>query len=232
MQHRNSLGYTIGQDGDAQIVWGFDSAGNRVGIEEAERGGTQGLICSCGVKLVAKKGEELAHHFAHASGYAKHCEEATKAAAETFIKATLSNAGTLLLPNAIRGCTNKVTILSVEDGSFFEFPIHLVSIPKGAKLRVVSRLKMKSSKRIAEQSRTQGISTFAIDLFMYRNQPDHTVARAIVAFAPRKWLFLPSGQQSENHIASSNMRSARGEQPIHQNLSNKEVMRRLFPDIG
>src|SRR5262245_17522684 len=102
-QHRNSLGYVITNrapvsDDRAMIVWGRRADGERVFIEDAVRGGAEGLRCACGSLLIARKGEIRAHHFAHEARSAAICRTSQLAALVEFSTMVLDGAKWVQLP--------------------------------------------------------------------------------------------------------------------------------------
>ncbi|QZD96222.1 hypothetical protein [Qipengyuania gelatinilytica] len=185
--HRNSLGYRIGHTGEAMIVEGHNADGELIRIGDAQRGAQQKLRCECGVELVAKQGDELAWHFAHASGQAGACEQATKAAAMRFIRATLLDANAISLPQ--EGLTTPVqSISSIDKEGYGDFPIHRVSGNPLPSLAILTKLKKKSANEIAVRARRKNMALMEVTLYSYRNLPDEELAEAIIDNAPRKWL--------------------------------------------
>ena len=189
MQHRNSLGYVIGSHGRAMIVWGHDAReGRKIFIDEADRGGGQGLLCECGSPLVAKKGDIKEAHFAHASGHGVSCEAATNAAALNFITTILLERRSLRIPPVL-GRVGHAEIFSIAEQCFEEHPVHVINAQKGQSLRIVTRIKRKTMDQFADADRLKGISTIHIDLFEYRNEDDAEIADALMRGARREWLY-------------------------------------------
>lgn len=186
--HRNSLGYSLGHDNDPMIVWGRDQANKLISIADAERGGSQSLRCECGVKLVAKKGTEMAHHFAHASGQATSCEAATKAAALRFISDTLLDAGLIRLPDT-HHIVGRTAILAVTALGHDGIASHLLDCPKDKQLHLVTRIKQKPTDELARNAKAAGMSTMSVDLFRKRSLPDEELREALLETASRAWLF-------------------------------------------
>lgn len=90
---RNSLGYIIGRQAwssEPQIVWGRAWDGSRVHIESARSSAIDKLRCECDEFLVAKKGQQRAHHFAHQSGAQTACRAAKLSATSHFVIGALS----------------------------------------------------------------------------------------------------------------------------------------------
>ena len=188
-QHRNSLGYRIGHDGEAMIVEGYDDSGNIVRIGDAERGSSQGLKCACKADLVAKQGDELAWHFAHASGQTGFCAEATRATAMRFIREVLVDARAISLPEA-KGIVRVESIHSIDGEGYGEFPIHRISGEPFASLAIVTKLKRKSAEFLIERARRKNIPVVEIALHKFRNRSDAEIAEALIDDAPRKWLYF------------------------------------------
>ncbi|MXO46855.1 hypothetical protein GRI69_01085 [Erythrobacter vulgaris] len=186
--HRNSLGYRIGHDGEAMIVEGIDTHGEIISIVKAQRGASQGLRCECAAALVAKQGDELSWHFAHANNQSGTCAAATKATALRFIHRVLEDAGAITLPELDR--TVKVqSIHSVVAEGYRDFPIHKVTGQPLQELAIVSKLKKKSSASIMERARQKNVAVMEIALHAFRNRTDEEIAEAIIEDAPRKWLY-------------------------------------------
>lgn len=188
-KHLNSLGFVIGgKQSRALIVWGIDAAGTRIGIEAAERGGSQALRCECGTLLVAKKGDIREHHFAHKAGNIRHCETASAAAVTNFISDTLLDTGQVYLP-LVGNVQGRAHVLALSSQSVDGQVVHLVDAQKNRKLAILVQVRRTELEKISAWCRDQEISGMAIELGSYRNQPDEDLQRALILGAHRKWLY-------------------------------------------
>ena len=71
--------------------------GKAVHISEVESGLKCGCVCpACGEKLVAKKGDRVAHHFAHYSGHT--CEYGFESSLHLAAKDIISKAKKFVIP--------------------------------------------------------------------------------------------------------------------------------------
>lgn len=254
--HRNSIGYTIGQgrsDGP-KIVWGLASDGSRVWIGDAAPGASGGLNCECGSPLVAKRGAQRAHHFAHNAGSDPACAEATNVAAANFIA------------QALDGSTFRLPILKSRfsyvrfDGVAID---HLPSwiclsgfrFADGTQRNAKLLFKVRPRQSMPELDTLQrgGHSAILIDLSPYRHHRDDGVRAAILRLADRRWIHndrYPNAVVEEadwRRTAQDQIRSQlpqrkfpipqpsgrdstqRPVQPLTPGISNDEVGRRLFP---
>lgn len=187
-RHRNSIGYVIDatRRDEAMIVFGRDSSGNLVGIDEAERGAAQGLRCECGTNLVAKKGEVLEHHFAHKAGEDRSCAVATRAALIRFISDTLLDGGEIELPFT-DGRLGSAKVFSLEELPNEQVPTLKIDAQRDRQLIVVFKIKRQKLDR--DRYKQQGISAIAVDLSKARNGSDDRIREAILSRSPREWLF-------------------------------------------
>ncbi|MBX7459366.1 hypothetical protein K3152_14020 [Qipengyuania sp. 1NDH17] len=177
------------------IVEGIDDQGTIISIYDATRGATQGLHCECEAALIAKQGDELAWHFAHASNQSGACAAATKATALRFIRKVLEDAGAITLPEVDRAVRVQSIHSFVAEG-YGDFPIHRVSGSPHPELAIVAKLKKKSSAQILERARAKNLSAMEIALHAFRNRSDAEIAEAIIDHAPRKWLHRVLNTQS------------------------------------
>lgn len=188
-QHLNSLGYVIGgKQSRALIAWGYDPSGRRIAIDDADRGGSQGLRCECKSLLVARKGEIREHHFAHKAGDVRYCEAAAKAALSTFIAHALLDARQVALPMT-RGLTGHAHVHAVTDIEVEGFLAHLIDAQRDRKLLVYTRLKRGKFDALEGWCRRHSISGMVLDLTTHRNRTDDEIRVAIAELAPREWIY-------------------------------------------
>ena len=186
-RYRNSLGYRIGHDGEAMIVEGRDDQGNIISIYDAQRGASQGLRCECKSELVAKQGDELSWHFAHANNQSGACAAATKATALRFIRKVLEDAGAITLPE-LDQIVKVQSIHSLVAEGYGDFPIHTIKGEPLTELAIVTKLKKKSSASIRDRAQRKNVAVMEIALHTFRSRSDEEIAEAIIDDAPRKWL--------------------------------------------
>ena len=199
-QHLNSLGYVIGgRQSRALIAWGFDASGRRIGIDDADRGGSQGLRCECKTLLVAKKGEVRAHHFAHRAGNVRHCDEATQSAIAKFISHALLDACRIELPTTM-GLPVYADIHAVAETEIDGFPLHLVDAQRDRKLVVFTRLKRRKLNALEDWCRSNSISGIVLELTAYRDQPDSVIRGAVARIAQRQWIYRTSSNDHQANL--------------------------------
>lgn len=189
--HLNSLGYVVGGKHNRPLIaWGLNNQSVRIGIDEALRGGAQGLNCECGALLVAKKGEVKAHHFAHKAG-TRFCEAAANAAAVTFISDALLDVGAINLP-LTGGLLSQAEVHAVSVASVQGFRVHLIDAQRGRNLLVFAKLKRQNIEPLRSWCRQNNLSGVLVDLTSARNQADDAIRREIRTGALRTWLFRSS----------------------------------------
>lgn len=191
LRHRNSLGYTIRSEGSpyeqgARIVWGRPKVGDPVSINAVERGGRCDLVCECGVSLIAKKGLERAHHFAHEAGTASRCEQAQQAAIGRFAMIVIAQGESFALPFPYRHKKPELEALGY-DAAFG--CVRLLVKAKGRRLLVYLAVRASQFRMLRTAHLAPGpASTIAVDLSPYRACPDIDIAHALRNDATRIWL--------------------------------------------
>lgn len=208
MSLRNSLGYAIGGDNDeAKLVFGVDVAGRPVGIRDARRGAECGLACpQCAAPLVARKGDIKTHHFAHASGSLCVDEErALETQAHRFAKQTLEGASLLLPSFFYLGETGDhvvVRSVSIEESRGSIRPDLICKIaweggPPEKKRRLLElavEIKVTHGADAAKAKifAAQKLRCIEINIARYRHRSDEEIRRAVIAEAPRRWVWKKS----------------------------------------
>lgn len=193
LQHRNSLGYIVtnreatGEAARAMIVWGIGAGGRRVFIDDATRGGADGLKCACGSRLIARKGEINAHHFAHEARSGAICRTAQLTALAEFGAEEIRKAGQLRLPSVERK-NGRAKVEAVSSQILGDHAVVTITSTDARKLLVLLRA---TTRRTALNDATlrDGISSIVVEIALYRNLADDAIARAIVSQAPREWIF-------------------------------------------
>ena len=84
-----------------RLTYALTPDGRAIHISEAERGALCDCLCpGCGEKLIARKGDELGHHFAHASG--GECKNGFDASLYYAVKRGIEELGWMQLPACVR----------------------------------------------------------------------------------------------------------------------------------
>ena len=195
------------------IVWGKRSDGTRVSIHQAMRGVAEHLKCECGAELVARKGDENTHHFAHASGGAKGCHEAQSGALCQLAAAALAGDVALRLP-LLQGRQLSTPIKSVQPQAFDDCSGICVTSGKGdvsRALAVVLTIKRRQPLPPSESFKEAGISAMAIDLASHRNSADDEIAEAIRVKANRCWLYNVRNPEAVNEPALARFLAGKSE---------------------
>lgn len=192
LHKRNSLGYVIGRktpSSGPEIVWGRSSDGSRVHIDDAHSGAVDMIRCDCGEFLIAKKGDQLAHHFAHAYGSRKKCGEAHIYAVANFAAEAMVQGKTRLpiLDNEFR-----YVVFSQVCPEIYRQNILVRCQLLGKKNRSVSVfVQMTPRQTIPDtgEAEARGESAFVIDLSKFRNATDELLRAAILRLADRTWIY-------------------------------------------
>lgn len=173
--------------------------GKLLSITQVERGLKCGCVCSaCGVPLVAKKGEKVAHHFSHYG--TKPCQYGYETALHLAAKEILSRSKRLFLPPSyvtfpfsgkgklcVAGPT-EIPIDSVDTESRFGSIVPDIIIHSGDKflfveIRVTHAIDSAKHKKIREA----GVSTIEIDLHDMEDTPsEEDLTSILVSDNPRK----------------------------------------------
>lgn len=196
-KHLNSLGFVIGaKRGRPLIAWGYDDAGQRIGIDDAERGGAQGLRCECKASLVAKKGDIREHHFAHKAGDVRHCDMAAAAAVANFIADALLDAQEVDLPFTA-GRVGHAEVLAVSSEVISGHKVHLVDAQKERRLMIFARVRRTDTSALSQWCVANDLSGMVIDLTACRNRTDEEIRAGVRSTAPRNWLLRRTSRDLE-----------------------------------
>lgn len=204
IQHkRNSLGYLIGRKASSsgpEIVWGRAADGSRLHIDDATSGSIDMAQCECGELLVAKKGDQLAHHFAHASGSRTVCKRARIGAVTHFVADAILR-GPVRLP-ILNDAFRYVAFGRAEgDGNDGHIVIRgFLDQEHSRSVSIFLKMTPRQPLPSAEEAEERGDSAFTIDLASYRNGTDDLLHAAILRTADRSWIVnkvRPSAVQDE-----------------------------------
>ncbi len=212
IRHKNALGYTIQADGSrydggATIMVGKTATGELVSIYDVLRGGRCNLLCDCGAPLVAKKGDERAHHFAHEAGSTSECAVARDSALGRFAIQALSN-GLLRLPTTVHRTKELVVVADRFD--ICNGAVRLSVRFKEILLFVYLATKARQCRSIRQQHLSPDIwPTVLIDLTKCRHLSDDEIRKAISFTAPRYWTYNKSQRDLDVTLVLSNPLPAR-----------------------
>lgn len=191
-RHKNALGYTIQAAGSrseagASIMVGKSETGALVSIESIPHGGRCNLRCECGAPLVAKKGDERAHHFAHEAGSTSECAVARDAALGRFSMRVLSS-GNLRLPETVH--RTKQPDVAAEGFDVCNGTVRICVRYKEARFYVYMVTKAKHGRSIRQRHLSPDFyPAFLIDLTKFRDLSDNEISEAICFSAPRHWTY-------------------------------------------
>lgn len=184
------------------IIHGMKN-GSLISVTQVESGLKCGCICAaCGVPLVAKKGEKVAHHFAHYR--TKPCQYGYETALHLAAKEILSRAKRLVLPPSYVTFSSsgkeklcmvgptEIPIDSVDIESRFGSIVPDIIIHSGDKflfveIRVTHAIDNAKYKKI----RDAGVSTIEIDLHDIEDTPsEEELSSILILDNPRKgWTY-------------------------------------------
>ena len=190
--HRNALGYTIRDDsrrfeGGANIVWGWSLDRKEVSITEIEQGGRCGLTCDCGVGLVAKKGSERAHHFAHEAGSRAVCEQAQQGALGRFALKALTGEHVFRLPQPHRQSGDLAIIGKAYDVAFGA--VRITAQYKARRISIYLAVRRSQAVDLRQMHLSpDAVSSMLVDLTAFRSAPDQTITDGLMREAARSWL--------------------------------------------
>lgn len=189
-----------------QLAYGQIASGRLISITEAERGAACGCVCpGCGTPLIAKKGTELAHHFAHEAD--ADCAGAVESELHKLGKQTIADTGQVWYPEIIarsRGAQKYIAGEAVFQAAAVELEPRLEGIQpdailiheNGRQLAVEIYVTHAVSPEKALRYRDLELPCIEIDLSEHhgahrlRTPPD-LLPDIILRSAPRRWVFSP-----------------------------------------
>lgn len=181
---------------EVKIPFGRTLSGTPISVDAVERGLACECFCfSCGARLVARKGEQLQHHFAH---YAEpeNCVGARETSIHRFAKHIICEAHLLRLPDdlvlgVMRDAQQETWLDGIRPDVLAQF-----DEPVAIEIYVAHRV---PHEKISTFVRRQ-LAALEIDLSTYRNS-DKTESEwrdLVLRTAPRFWLFPPAIVRAEN----------------------------------
>lgn len=187
----NALGYLIGGEADeATMVVALSSTGQLRRIAEVPRGFACACTClECGGGVIARKGEMLAHHFAHVAG--EPCN-GSETQAHLFAKSVIEKARSVHLPSLdTYGLINPELQLFEQidlEKRYSQIRPDLIATWKDRLLLIEIRVTHAVDFRKREWLQQNRLSCIEIDLRKLRWKPDEELAPAILRTAPRRWI--------------------------------------------
>lgn len=198
-------------DGAIMLPYGQAADGRMIPIAQAERGAACGCVCpQCNRPLIAKKGDEIQHHFAHASDAS--CEGARETMLHKLGKQIISDVKAIWLP-AITARVEQI-IRPIRERRLFEAD-HVevetaigpfrpdVVMKKGDRTVAIEILvSHRSTPEKIAFYRAQRIDAVEIDLNGMRVDamfPDEVV-RSVTEMHHRYWLFNQEVDEAETEI--------------------------------
>ncbi|MAL26352.1 MAG: hypothetical protein CL820_10740 [Croceicoccus sp.] len=185
---RNAFGFSIGnpwrEPGTAMITTAYREDGTAVDVYEAESGGGDGLICECGVPVVAKKGAERDWHFAPRAGL-KSCRIAIDGQMRRFLENAALDFRIELPPkDNRRGIVDAIVVESVVRAGLV---VLLLYDQADRKLLVVVEVKKSGAREMRELIGRSTLSAIFVSLVCHRTKPDEELRNAFCRSAPRDW---------------------------------------------
>lgn len=209
----NALGYLIGGEADeAMMVVALSRTGQLRRIAEVPRGLACGCTClECGGGVIARKGEMLAHHFAHIAG--EPCN-GSETQAHLFAKSVIEKARSVHLPSL-----DTYGLIDPEPQSFEEIELEkrhsqikpdLIATRKGRSLLIEIRVTHAVDLKKREWLQQNRLSCIEIDLRKVRYKPDEELEPAILRTAPRRWISHRTKPVPEAPLPVGQVQTSRG----------------------
>lgn len=196
-------------DGDVRLAFGRHAATERlIPIRDAVRGAACGCFCpACSEKLIARQGESLAWHFAHASG--AQCRDALSASVAFWLAQVVSDGGALKLPSwnfpwghATVGLPKEPAPLRassavvLQDAPGHPFVV-VCTTADGHQVRLIPACVQSPILPSQDECRQEGLPTVVVDLSVWLKEvwaadgdPAH-LSLALLEGAPRRWVWSP-----------------------------------------
>ncbi|WP_230279803.1 competence protein CoiA family protein [Croceicoccus sp. Ery15] len=166
------------------ITTAYREDGTAVDVDEAESGGGDGLICDCGVPVVAKKGPERDWHFAHQAGL-KSCRIAIDGQMRRFLENAALDFRIELPPkDNRRGMVDAIVVESVVRAGLI---VLLLYDQADRKLLVVVEVKKSGAREMRELIGRSTLSAIFVSLVCHRTKSDEELRNAFCRSASREW---------------------------------------------
>lgn len=230
--------------GDHQQFLGFRKElafglrdGVLVSIADVTRGAACRCICpACDAALIARKGDILIHHFAHA-GSADGCGAGVETNAHLWAKRELEAALWIRLPPLKAEAAGLSH--TIHPGRDFQFakaelekhageivPDVQLTAPDGRQLIVEVYVTHKCGPEKIARIREGRVSAIEVDLSKWRRSNDaDKIAEALLTTAPRTWLFNPAIDKAEAQLEERAAELARAEAARRLKRATDEVSR-------
>ena len=188
----------------AGLIYGRRPDGSLVRVDQVPRGLACDCVCpapDCAQRLIACKGQDVTHHFRHASALVG-CGSGAETSAHIWAKEVLEREKAIWLP-AIQGTSGGVTVTLHPRQRFYFDSVRLESrmgevvpdvvLSKGARELIVEvQVTHACDRAKIAKLEVAGISALEVDLSAYRTSTDENeVRKAILSTAPRRWLVNP-----------------------------------------
>ncbi len=199
------------------LPYGLAASGRLVSIADANRGAADGLICpGCRAPLVARKGQVLRHHFAHASDTA--CEGAYETMLHLLGKQIIAEVRHVKLPDVSGRILSQTAFIADEEfvdldevgveQAFGSFRPDLLVKAGGWTIAIEILVTHRCTPEKVAAYRAASLDSIEIDLGHLRGCEDPvTLADGILQSAPRRWIF--SRRFEEARIAAEKAERAR-----------------------
>ncbi|MBG7614645.1 hypothetical protein IWC96_05035 [Brevundimonas sp. BAL450] len=197
--HRPFLGFR------KELHYGRLPSGDIVPIDAVRRGAACDCTCpACGEALVARQGDVLIHHFAHAGANGDGCGKGLETNAHVWAKRILKDALHIRLPDVKAVIGERARM--VKPGRDFHFveatleqrlggitPDVVLIARDGRRLIVEIRVTHACDREKIAKLRAGDISAIEVDLYPLRNSADEDeVRQALLDGAKRSWLYNPA----------------------------------------
>lgn len=212
-----------------ELRYGRTAAGDLAAIDDVRRGAACDCVCpACGGALIARKGDVLIAHFAHAGGGRDGCGMGRETNAHIWAKQTLERELHIRLPDVSAAIGDRSRL--VKKGRDFAFvkaaletrldamtPDVVLTAPDGRSLIVEVRVTHASDAEKVSRIRDHGVSAIEVDLYPWRHCEDEDEVReALLSRADRHWLFNPAID-----LARDTLRAELAAEAAHQAAAEK-----------
>lgn len=184
-----------------ELPFGLRADGRMVSIAEVESGLACQCVCAaCGVRLVAKKGDQVTHHFAHEAD--ADCPKPYETMLHKLGKQMVLDAGGVKVPALVVRYLGRKRVIYPERWIFFDhvekevrwpgFQPDIVARRLDRELAVEIKVAHACGPEKIEIVRASGLAMIEIDLsHLSRIASEDQIRKAVLNKAPRSWLFNP-----------------------------------------
>ncbi len=183
-----------GAEVEVRLPFAEAPSGRLVGIADVERGAACGCVCpGCGRPVIARKGDIMRHHFAHAAS--AECMTALESMAHKLGKQIVADAGMLWVPGYGEEGAPLIREMCVaadrveSEKAIGPIRPDLLFYKSGRTLAVEILVTHTPEPSKIAAFRAAGVAAVEIDLSEIR--PEEITAAYVIQHAPRRWLFHP-----------------------------------------